>query len=112
MPPTQEFTYVISHIIGEIKQRADNLVIQDETRQQLVNPAYYGYWRDNRVRAVGILPDYVQAIEMYMPQGTSLAAHPINDMPTSINPLDIGSFLTRQGNRYFLTIFYPIPAIR
>ena len=106
----EEFAYVISRIISEIRHRADSLVMQDEARQQLVDPVYYGYWRDNRVRAAGVLPGYVQAIEMYTRQGASLAAHPINDMPTHINPLDIGSFLTRQGNHYYLTIFYPIPA--
>ncbi len=106
----KEFAYVISRIVGEISHRADNIISQDETRQQLADPAYYGYWRDSRVRAAGVLPGYVQAIEMYTRQGASLSVHPINDMPTHIDPLDIGSFLTRRGNHYYLTLFYPIPA--
>jgi diguanylate cyclase (GGDEF)-like protein len=105
----EEFTHVIAHIIREIRQKSDTLVTQDETRQQLVNPAYYGYWRDNRARASGVLPDYVQAVEMYTQQGTSLATHPLNDMPTKINLLDIGSFLTRQGSHYYLYVLFPIP---
>ena len=105
----QEIAHVVSRIISEITQRADSLVIQDETQQQLVNPAYYGYWRENRVRAAGILPGFVQAIEIYTRQGASLAAHPLNEMPTQINLRDIGSFLSRQGNHLYLTIFYPIP---
>ncbi len=107
----EEFTYVISHIIGEIIQRADYIAIQGETRQQFVNPAYYEYWRDNRVREAGHLPGYVQATEMYTRQGAALAAHPSNEMPASINLPDIGGFLTRQGERYYLYVFYPIPAI-
>jgi len=106
----EEFSRAISHISSEIKQRADNLVIRDETRQQLVDPAYYGYWRDTRVRAAGLLPGYVQAIEMYTRQGVSLAAHPLGDMPTHLDPPDFGGFLTRHGDHYSLTLFYPIPA--
>ncbi|GAO35257.1 hypothetical protein SCT_0641 [Sulfuricella sp. T08] len=107
----EEFAYVISHVISEIKQRAESIASQDETRQQLVNPAYYGYWRDNRVRATGILPGYVQAVEMYTRQGKPLAANPISDMPTQINPLDISSFLTSRRGHYYLYVFYPIPSI-
>ena len=47
---------------------------------------------------------------MYTRQGTSLAQHPINDMPANINLRDMGSFIIRQGDHYYLTIFYPIPA--
>lgn len=106
----EEFAYVIFHIINdELRRRADNLISQDETRQQLANPAYYGYWRDDRVRSTNALPGYVQAIELYTRQGKSLAENPVSGMPARINPLDIGSFLTRQGGRYYLTVFYPIP---
>lgn len=108
----EEFAYVISHIIiDEVGHRAENIVIQDEARQQLANPAHYEYWRDNRVRAAGLLPGYVQAIEMYTRQGMSLATHPSNEMPANINLPDVGSFLTRQGNRYYLYAFYPIPTL-
>jgi len=105
----EELTYVISHIVREIAQKADTLIIQDETRQQFVNPAYYGYWRDNRARAAGVLPDFLQAVEMYTQQGASLAAHPLNDMPIQINLQDIGSFLTRKGSLYYLYVLFPIP---
>ncbi len=107
----EELAYVIFHIINdELKRRADNLISQDETRQQLINPAYYGYWRDNRVRSTNVLPGHVQAIELYTRQGKSLAEHPTGGMPTSINPQNVGSFVTRRGNHYYLTVFYPIPA--
>ncbi|WP_232504425.1 putative bifunctional diguanylate cyclase/phosphodiesterase [Sulfuricella denitrificans] len=107
----EELAYALSHIIDEINQRADNLALQDETHQQLANPAYYGYWRDNRVRGAGVLPAYTQAIEIYTAQGKSLAAHPTHDMPTNINRLNSDSFLTRQGNHYYLYVFHPIPSI-
>jgi diguanylate cyclase (GGDEF)-like protein len=107
----EEFDHAISHIIREIRQRAEGIASQDETRQQLFNPIYYGYWRDNRVRATGVLPRHVQAIELYTRQGNSLAEHPINGMPSNINPLDTGSLLTHRGGYYYLTIFYPVPSI-
>jgi hypothetical protein len=41
-----EVNYVINHITDEIKLRAQSIARQDETRQQLFNPAYYLYWCD------------------------------------------------------------------
>lgn len=105
-----ELKDTITHISNEIKHTADNLFNQDETRQQFTNPAYYGYWRENRVHAAGLLPSYVQAIDLYTPEGATLAGHVSTDMPANISQSDIGSYLARQGDRYFLYITYPIPA--
>jgi diguanylate cyclase (GGDEF)-like protein len=107
----EELTYAISRILNEIKQRADNLAFQDEARQQFINPSYYGYWRDNRALGKGVLPAYMKAIELYTRQGASLSANPIEHMPTHITLNGISSYLTRQSNRYYLNVFYPIPAI-
>lgn len=106
-----ELSAVLAHINAEVNQTADNLLNQDETRQQFTSPGYYGYWRENRVRATGFLPSYVPAIELYTPQGSSLAANPLNNMSAKINPANIESYLTRQGSRSFLYITFPIPTI-
>lgn len=104
----EELVRVTTHIIDEVKQRAKNLAGQDETRQQLADPAYYGYWRDNRALRDGVLPDYTEAVEIYTRQGVSLAKHPINDMPQTIAKRDLASFLADEGGHVYLYVFLPI----
>lgn len=106
-----EITYVIDHITDEIKYRAQSIADQDETHQQLFDPAYYGYWRDNRILGSGTLPNYIQAVELYTKQGNSLTEHTLAGMPKVISKQDLGNFIMRQGGRYFLYIFYPILSV-
>jgi diguanylate cyclase (GGDEF)-like protein len=105
----EEFARVIRHIVGEVTQRAKIIADQDETRQQLANPAYYGYWRDSRALGSGSLTDYTQALEIYTLQGRVLADSPINNMPAQLAQPNFGNYLTYQGNRYYLYVFQPIP---
>lgn len=105
-----ELARVTTRIIDEVKQRTKNLAGQDETRQQLADPAYYGYWRDNRALRGGVLPDYTEAVEIYTRQGTALAKHPINNMPQTITKRDLTSFLVDESGRVYLYVFLPILA--
>lgn len=100
-----ELARVTARIIDEVKQRTKNLAGQDETRQQLADPAYYGYWRDNRALRGGVLPDYTEAVEIYTRQGTALAKHPINNMPQTITKRDLTSFLVDESGRVYLYVF-------
>jgi diguanylate cyclase (GGDEF)-like protein len=105
-----EISYVINHITDEIKLRAQSIARQDETRQQLFNPAYYLYWRDTRILGSGTLPGFLQAVELYNQHGNSLAERTIGGMPNIVSTQDIGNFVIRQGGRDFLYSVYPIPA--
>lgn len=104
----EEFVLLTRHIVHEVTQRAKVIADQDETRQQLANPAYYGYWRDNRVLDSGALTDYIHAIEIYTAQGKSLVKATAGDMPHSLTRTDLANYLTRQGNQYYLYVFHPI----
>jgi diguanylate cyclase (GGDEF)-like protein len=106
----EEFAQLTKHIVHEVTQRAKIIADQDETRQQLANPAYYGYWRDNRIMGSGLVTNYIQAIEIYTPQGRALADAPINNMPAKLARQDFGNYFTHQGNQYYLYIFHPLSA--
>ncbi len=105
-----ELDQAVARVATEIKQQAESLASQDETRQQLANPAYYVYWRDNRALG-GLLPNFTDAVEVYNRQGKALAGQPINNMPASVAKEDVGRFLKREGNRAYLYIFQPIQAV-
>ena len=105
-----EIAYVISHVTETVQNRALTIANQDETRQQLFNPAYYRYWRDLRITAGGSLPDYVQAVELYSAHGDALTTQTTGGMPTKLSKHDLGNFLTRQDDDISLYLFYPIKA--
>ena len=107
----EELAVATTRLIDEIRQKGQSIAAQDETRQQLASPAYYGYWRDNRVLGDGLLPAHVKAVEIYNRLGKALAEHPIGDMPHAISAQDSAGFLIRQGDRDYLYIFSPILGI-
>ncbi|MDP3482202.1 MAG: bifunctional diguanylate cyclase/phosphodiesterase [Sulfuricella sp.] len=106
-----ELAVATTRLIGETRQKGQSIAAQDETRQQPANPAYYGYWRDNRALGDGLLPAHVKAVEIYNRHGKALAEHPIGDMPHAIPAQDSAGFLIRQGGRDYLYIFSPILGI-
>lgn len=106
-----EIGYAFTQIGDEIKDRAQAISSQDETRQQFFNRDYYHYWRDNRILGSGSLPNLLQAVELYTQQGDSLAERTIADMPAGLSKQDLGSYIARQNGHDFLYMFYPISAV-
>ncbi|MBU1690291.1 MAG: bifunctional diguanylate cyclase/phosphodiesterase [Gammaproteobacteria bacterium] len=107
----EELAVATTHLINEIRQKGQSIAAQDETRQQLVNPAYYGYWRGNRVLGDGLLPAHVKAVEIYNRHGKALADYSTGDMPHAITAEDSAGFLIHQSGRVYLYIFTPILGI-
>lgn len=105
-----ELAQATAHLTTEIKQLAQGIASQEETRQHLINPAYYGYWRDSRILVGGMLPGYTEAVELYTRQGAALAEQPANNMPKTLAHGGNGGFLVREGKRDHLYIFQPILA--
>lgn len=69
---------------------ADNLVdifaAWDETQQQINNPTYYSYWRENRAPTANFVPSYFKHIELYDRNGKALAT-PIDPVaPATFDP--------------------------
>ena len=47
-----------------------DLIAWDEARQQLLDPVYYGYWRNIRARSAGVLPTSLTTADLYDRQGS------------------------------------------
>lgn len=91
----------------EVKRLGHALATWDETRQQLGDPAYYTYWRDNRALESGIMPDYVKAVELYNHQGKPLADALIANMPPGVAG-DASAVVVKQGGHGYLYFSTPI----
>ena len=103
-----EIHHAINHINEEVKNTAQVIATQDETRQQFFDSAYYRYWRENRILAANMLFKSVKAVELYTKQGNSLSDRPIGDMPRILGQQDLNDFVMRQDGRDFLYLFNPV----
>ncbi len=72
----QETLRAIESTLERLQRHLDQLAGWDETRQQLADPSYYAYWRENRVLRAGQLPDFVLAVELYRGSGDALMPLP------------------------------------
>ena len=102
-----EIAEAVNALSKEMKRVGNLLVAWDETRQQLSDPSYYGYWRDSRVLESGVVPNYVKAIELYDRQGQSLSAIVLSGMP-EIAERVARTVVRKQGGRHFIYISQPV----
>jgi len=81
-----------------------------ETRQQILNPSFYPYWREQRMMSAGILPDTTLVANLYNSRGESLIAIPDIDLPLRINPEKLSeSFVSHKKNTSAsVTFFAPV----
>ncbi len=101
-----EITRALQYLTRELEQAGRALANWDETRQQLSDPGYYEYWRNNRVLQGGVVPDYVRSVALYNRQG-----HPLGVLPPGMPGMVEGvarTEVTRQGGRDFIYLVQPI----
>ncbi len=80
-----ELDGAFKRLLGQADRQASNLASWDETRQQLVLPEYYKYWRDQRVYESGMLSGPGEQVALYTTSGTLLdSSPPGHEMPGSL----------------------------
>jgi diguanylate cyclase (GGDEF)-like protein len=70
-----ELAIAVQRLLKQTEEQAIILAYWDETRQQLVLPEYYVYWRDQRVYESGMLNNRIRAA-LYSQSGKLLASGP------------------------------------
>ena len=81
------------------------LVAWDEVRQQLMQPAYYGYWKENRLYTGSRLPEYIDKVELYSNKGLPLSGEVEAPLPAKIADQSGRTILVRhQGQDYLLVV--------
>lgn len=108
-----ELGAVIERLMRRTETQADSLAQWDETRQQLVLPEYYAYWRDQRVYDSGKLTNRLARTALYNQSGTLLAPGPTSQgfperLPASVLPHQPASWLGNEAGTIVLYRAFPV----
>jgi diguanylate cyclase (GGDEF)-like protein len=108
-----ELAAATERLFRRMASQADNLARWDETRQQLVAPEYYTYWRDQRVYAGGMLTSRHARAGLYIPSGAQLAPNPTRyklpaRLPTGIAAYQPSSWLSNEAGAIIFYQAFPV----
>jgi len=101
-----ELRHGISVVMAKVQDIASAIALWDETSQQLTDPTYYTFWRQQRVHAVKFIPIYVYDIELYNLDGLRLQSARDSGLPPKIQQAD--SFLNIERGYAWLYLFKPV----
>jgi diguanylate cyclase (GGDEF)-like protein len=107
-----ELAAAAERLVRQTESQASALASWDETRQQLVLPEYYTYWRDQRVYESGLLSSRFARAALYDPSGTLLAPSPEKDsraimLPAGGLPQQPSSWLANDAGA--ITLYHAFP---
>lgn len=105
----QELDEAVALLTERAKNTAQALMTWDEARQQMENPIYYGYWRNSRALSAGVIPDTLDAVDLYDLEGRNLSAAPVGEasMPAHIDTHNLQPFMEQEGGHGHLYYFFP-----
>lgn len=106
-----ELAAAVKRLSNQIKYQAGTLAHWDETRQQLVVPEYYTYWRDQRVYEGGMLSRFAR-VALYNESGTMLGTSTARGglpakLPPHVPPHAPSSWLSNEAGS--ITLYYAFP---
>jgi diguanylate cyclase (GGDEF)-like protein len=97
--------------IDVIKQRVDTVAADiagwDEIYQQLHNPNYYDYWKENRLHGAN-LPQFIESIEIYNSQRIALSDLQDRVLPREFE--DVDRYFQYLNRHVYYVRLYPIMA--
>jgi len=108
-----ELEVAVKRLLGRAEKQAISLAGWDETRQQLVLPEYYNYWRDQRVYESGMLTKLYERVALYTASGILLDSRPAtHGMPASLPKLELPhqaySWLVNEAGAIMFYHAFPI----
>lgn len=105
-----ELDEAITRLTRQAETSVQSLIQWDEARQQLDDPTYYAYWRNSRALTAGVLPETLDAVDLYDSQGRILSAVTSGEdaMPGQIGRQDMQPFLMHQYGHDHLYFFVPV----
>jgi len=105
----QELEESITLLTERAHGAAQSLMAWDEARQQLDSPIYYGYWRNSRALSAGVIPETVNAVDLYRADGQNLSTAPIGEalMPAAIDTDELNPYLAPAGGHAYVYYFFP-----
>ena len=108
-----ELAAAVQRLLSQTEEQAVKLAYWDETRQQLVLPEYYAYWRDQRVYESGILNSRYVRVALYGKSGMLLAPSPAKTslparLPADTPPHQSSSWLVDEAGAVALYYAFPV----
>ncbi len=108
-----ELSAATERLFRRAASQAETLGQWDETRQQLVLPEYYSYWRDQRVYEAGILTSRHARAALYDNDRRILATNPSRAgfpdlLPQSVLPKPNSSWLTNEAGTMVVYQAFPV----
>ncbi len=108
-----ELTAAVERLLRRTENQAEKLSHWDETRQQLVLPEYYAYWRDQRVYESGMLPSRLTRTALYTASGKMLAPSPREHrfpavLPAGVVPHEPGNWLIKDDGAITMYQSFPV----
>ncbi|OYY80719.1 MAG: GGDEF-domain containing protein, partial [Hydrogenophilales bacterium 16-62-9] len=108
-----ELAAAVERLLRRTENQVEKLSHWDETRQQLVLPEYYPYWRDQRVYESGMLPSRVTRTALYTASGKLLASSPQEHrfpagLPAGVVPHESASWLVNDDGAIAMYQSYPV----
>lgn len=106
----QELSQAIGLLSRHAEEVAQSLTQWDEARAQLQDPTYYGYWRNSRALAAGVLPAAIDAVDLYDGTGRNLSPVTADEsfMPAQIQPADTRPTLVHERGHDHMYFFFPM----
>lgn len=93
----KELYSAIDHSFKSIDQQLKKLTVWDEVHQQINQPSYYYYWRDQRLKDSGYFQPYYVELDLYHADKLKLSHLVTNNQTTEILPKNLNN-----QTRYFL----------
>lgn len=108
-----ELEAAVQRLLSQTEEQAIKLARWDETRQQLVLPEYYTYWRDQRVYESGMLDSRYVRAALYDQSGMLLSSGPAKTslparLPASLQPHQNSSWLVNEAGAVALYNAFPV----
>lgn len=104
----EELNQGVTYLINTLSVISTQVSNWDEVFQQLENPAYYSYWRKYRLLSAGVLPDYVEAAEVFGRDGNALAVLSDSMFPPRIDVTSLHPMLDLHDQTISLIVYFPI----
>jgi len=96
----------INNVILRVNEAVNQLAQWDETSQELTDPTYYRFWRQQRLQSTQLIPEYINYIELYDKNGFSLLQPDSAIMPKLV-PASVEQIVFHD-KRPWLLVFRPV----
>lgn len=105
----QELDEAVTLLTERARASSQALMAWDEARQQLEDPVYYGYWRNSRALSAGVIPDTLDAVDLYSLDGRNLSTATIGEasMPPQLDIQRLEPYVVQEGGHGHLYYFFP-----